>query len=399
MTTKNINKKTPLQVTKAICLAIVLTIALTLLPACSIFTTSQHSFPHLMLEQYVEQNPIRPLLASDRPVVSFRAHDNSADALRAQLWEILDIVSVQQAIPNLNCPNIFDSVRASFNGAVTVLNRYIRNDFSTTYRLLAIHDFLSYRVAYDYDLFERYLQNQLSQQEIDDSLSFDMRGVFLNPNNRVAVCEGLARAFMLMAGIELIEARTVTGSFRGDGRVVRHMWNTVRVAGRWYNVDVTLNNRTFMVSELFGGMNEIRVLNHGFFLRSDRALQAFGGHIKDANSYQRWPIPPAVGEFNFFANRYFMWDNTVPMQASNAEELISIFRAVAAQNRRIGAIQVQLAFRPNMEEVNDLSIFELAIERAYAAVLNSDFSFSRGQSAPPPFAQYPGGVFVFMIFS
>ena len=389
--------------TASLCL-IVASLALASFTACNLFgswfNTAQHSFPNLISESEAENNPVRPLLASNAQVLGFRGHDNSVAALHYQLWEVLEMVAVQQARPDLNCPNIFSEVRDSFNGAVAVLNRYIRNDFTQTQRLLAIHDFLSYRVYYDYDLFERYLQGELSEAQINASHSFDIRGIFLNPQDRVAVCEGIARGFMLMAGIEGIYARTVTGSFSDGTRPfpIRHMWNIVRIGNRWYHIDVTLNNRTFNITTATG-VNSVRVLNHGFFLRSDAAMNTFGGHIQDSNAHQRWPVPAAVADYNFFSGRYFCWDSSIAMRAYTEAQLVDIFRAVRNQNGRVGAVQVQLAFTNNIETTNDLNIFGVAIERAYAAIPNANFSFRVGQTTAPPFAQYPGGVFVFMIYS
>ena len=278
--------------------------------ACGMFSTTYHSFPHLISEDMREASPIRPI-DSRALVVNFRSHNNSRQAQDYQLWEILDIIAVQNARPNLDCPYLFSEVRQSYLNARQILNQIILNDFTDHQRLLAIHDFLSYKVEYDYELFERFLNPAIdTTQEVADSLSFDIRGVFLDQYNRVAVCEGLSKALMLMAGIEGIQARVVKGSFNDGRRQVQHMWNKVRAATdgvyNWYNIDVTLNNHQFYVGGVFSSQT-ITVLNHGFFMRSDRALHEFGGHRELPSAFQRngIPIPQANGEYDFFSTRYF----------------------------------------------------------------------------------------------
>jgi len=363
------------------------------------FRTPTHSFPHIIAEYQREANPIRPIHASDVQTASFARHDGGDAALREQLWEILEMVALQGNRPNLDCPYLLLDVRYSYLNAVAVLDRIILNHFTPQERILAIHDYLVYTVVYDHYLFERYLNPMIdTAEEVAASLSFDIRGVFLMGDNPVAVCEGLSQAFMLMAGIEGLRAVTVLGDFDDGFRRIPHMWNKVAVDGVWYNVDTTLNNFHFSIGgSLFRSSREVSILNHGFFMRSDRSIFSFGRHTEWQQNRQRWYIPAALGEYDFFSNRYFGGIEGLSMVAHNADELVAIFREVSRHNRRVGSVQVALRFAS--QPTNDLNFFASAIERAYSSVSNSSFTFRAGQSAVPPFAQFPDGVFLFLLYA
>ncbi len=60
----------------------------------------------------------------------------------------------------------------------------------------------------------------------------DIYGVFVG---KKAICGGYSKAFSYLCGKVGIETATVTGD--ADGQP--HMWNKVKIDGKWYNVDVT----------------------------------------------------------------------------------------------------------------------------------------------------------------
>lgn len=60
----------------------------------------------------------------------------------------------------------------------------------------------------------------------------DIYGVFVD---KKAICGGYSKAFSYLCSKAGIETATVTGD--ADGQP--HMWNKVRIDGKWYNIDVT----------------------------------------------------------------------------------------------------------------------------------------------------------------
>ena len=57
--------------------------------------------------------------------------------------------------------------------------------------------------------------------------------------NGVAVCNGIAKTFVVLCGIEGITAVKVNGTVSGDA----HAWNKVLINEKWYIVDSTWSNR------------------------------------------------------------------------------------------------------------------------------------------------------------
>ena len=113
-----------------------------------------------------------------------------------------------------------------YNKAKQVLRSIIDESFSDTEKALAIFEWLVYNVEYD--------NYAVSSQEIitgTNWISYDSwfpEGVF---NNGVAVCDGIAKAFIIMAGLENIPAIRAIGN--------SHAWNKVYLEGEWYGVDAT----------------------------------------------------------------------------------------------------------------------------------------------------------------
>lgn len=86
----------------------------------------------------------------------------------------------------------------------------------------------------DYDkvkLFNDVLASTVAYDETAPNCR-DIYGVFVG---KKAICGGYSKAFSYLCGKVGIETATVTGD--ADGQP--HMWNKVKIDGKWYNVDVT----------------------------------------------------------------------------------------------------------------------------------------------------------------
>lgn len=59
-----------------------------------------------------------------------------------------------------------------------------------------------------------------------------------------ASCEGYAKAFLELCDAAKIDCMIVTGKATANGKTVPHMWNKVKVSGRWYNIDVCWDDPT-----------------------------------------------------------------------------------------------------------------------------------------------------------
>lgn len=111
-----------------------------------------------------------------------------------------------------------------YNKAKATLKKIVDDDMSDVVKLRAIYEWLVFNVQYDHFAAD----NSGSIENANEYDSWYLEGVF---DKGKAVCEGYAKALILMAGIEDIPAVFVTGNM--------HAWNKVKVNGVWYVVDAT----------------------------------------------------------------------------------------------------------------------------------------------------------------
>lgn len=343
-----------------------------------------HSFPNLISENEIDENPVRYINGDGIGKLAFTTTEES---VTEQGFDLLDIVSIQGKYPDFT--GVSADIKSSFEKAIKILDRYITNDMTDAQKVLAIHDYLAYYVEYDYDLYVRYLSNEELTDE--DDKSFEITGVFLE---RVAVCDGFAKAFMLMCGIEGIPAMYVRGTSSRGGTEVMHAWNKVKLDGVWYNIDTTLDKYLFVVNN----NTTTPVVNHGLYLKSDSTYSLYGGY-KENSAQEQVFIVSASGnvDYDYYSNRTISYLDDTSYTVNNEQELLDLFTLVKSKKKAVGAVEVKLNFYDSRERLNVESEFSSAIENAYKKVSNANFSYKAGDTAPP-YAFYPDGVFVFMIY-
>lgn len=125
---------------------------------------------------------------------------------------------------------------SAFNKAKEVLNGIIGESMTDLEKVRAIYDWLIENVNYDNVAVS-------SSAIINNWTNYDswyLEGVF---NNGVAVCDGYAKAFVVLARIENIPAIRVTGN--------NHAWNKVYVNNAWYGIDPTHGDIAIGGNEVF----------------------------------------------------------------------------------------------------------------------------------------------------
>ena len=147
------------------------------------------------------------------------------------------------------------SAKRMYDAACAALISICDDTFTDIEKLHAIYDWLIENVTYDNTLLNYVVNNN---SDLRKYKGFYLEGVF---EDRRAVCDGISKAFMVMARIEGIECVQVSGVAKSSG--VGHAWNKVRLDGRWYIVDATgggvvvggekemLSHRTFMCNDAF----------------------------------------------------------------------------------------------------------------------------------------------------
>lgn len=117
-----------------------------------------------------------------------------------------------------------------YNKAKTVLIEICNDEMNDFDKLRAIYEWLILNVEYD----NKALALADSGKSVIELMEYDAwyaEGVF---NNGVAVCEGYAKAFLILAKLENIPTIIVSGN--------SHAWNKVLYNGNWYGVDATHGN-------------------------------------------------------------------------------------------------------------------------------------------------------------
>ncbi len=89
-----------------------------------------------------------------------------------------------------------------------------------------------------------------------------------------AVCEGYTRAFQHLLNELDIECTTVTGSSDNTATTANHIWNAVKIDGKWYQVDLTWDDQGTDDMEIsyryFNIMTETMAIDH--FLMNESNL-------------------------------------------------------------------------------------------------------------------------------
>ena len=352
------------------------------LSACNRNVGSPDIAPHLISTP--EAEPVRPVDAFEEcelSELSSASGDIPDSEYRARVEELYNIVVHDGKKP------IFrdnDPVRDIYDAARDILDNYILNawhdDAAGEYNIVhTIHDYLAVNIEYDFELYDKYMANQT---EFDGDPAFSIDGVFIN---KLAVCDGLSRAFCFLAAIEGVECTRETGMFDG----ISHAWNRVRVGEEYYNVDVTADAAHYRIGS--GGYK--KQLSHGFFMISDNTLRSF--MPKRHEPVDTMPIHPAVSDGDYYSNKMMtVGGQTFPCVITDQDMLNRLFTAVSEQNGKVGKLEVKLAFEGKLY-VNDADMYREEIAAAYSRLKNPDFEPTATQT---PYFQYPNGVYLFLMY-
>ena len=190
-----------------------------------------------------------------------------------------------------------------YNKAKSVLKEICDDEMSDLQKIAAIYQWLVLNVDYDYFAAESE-EISLSWQEYD---SWFAEGVF---NNNKAVCDGIAKAFVILSKIENIPAIRVSGN--------HHAWNKVYVNGAWFGIDATHGNMGIK----YGGEN-YEIISHANFLFTDA--------FKVGEGYQAEEYPEITANtlFSFYDFVTLNYQSvTFDLLIESKEELALVFKFV-----------------------------------------------------------------------
>lgn len=162
------------------------------------------------------------------------------------------------ALPIVEKGSITEKV---YNEIKAVLREIIDDDMTDTEKVTAIYEWLVMNVTYDGELLDLLYKNV---DELNRYNGFYLEGVFLD---RVAVCEGISKAFTAMCNIEGIKCVSVEGYSVENPNGAGHAWNKVYIDGDWYIVDATSGGT--IVS------NKYELLTYKFLLTSEEIFNNY----------------------------------------------------------------------------------------------------------------------------
>ncbi len=175
-----------------------------------------------------------------------------------QLYFVLD-KGYEPVFPSI-CP-----AKLAYDAAKNVLRKIINNGMTDYEKTLAIFEWLCYNVKYDMNLYAL-ANDQEKSKTIHNYRGFYIEGVLFD--NGKAVCDGIAKTFSLMCGLENIECYKAIGLVNEGGS---HAWNKVNLqvpnssAKKWYVVDATWSD--FTPRE-----DTTEYFSHRYFLKTDAEL-------------------------------------------------------------------------------------------------------------------------------
>lgn len=168
--------------------------------------------------------------------------------------------------------------------AKDVLRDIITDDMSDYDKIHAIYDWLIHTVEYDGVMLDIYTDPYHEYNDKDSPTyksyykynCFNLEGVF---EDNLAVCDGFAKAFVLLTRIEGIESIKVNGQSKplNKSGYVGHAWNKVKLDNNWYVVDSTWGN---IISE--SNNETYEYMTHAYLLVSD--MDIYGTHIEDKST-------------------------------------------------------------------------------------------------------------------
>lgn len=200
---------------------------------------------------------------------------------------------------------------ALYQKVKVVLSQICKDSMTDIEKLRAMYEWLILNVQYDN--YAAAQSNTLTAAELKEYDSWYADGVF---NSKVAVCEGIAKALVIMARTENIPAVMVVNN--------THAWNKVYISGKWYGFDATHGNildSSATDVDKTGGVKGIEVLSYNEFLFTD-AYKENKGYT--ATNYTDFV---ADTEYNYYTNaQYTFNENNFDLQIDSQEELVLLLK-------------------------------------------------------------------------
>lgn len=175
------------------------------------------------------------------------------------------------------------NAEAIIQAAEDVLRLIIDDDMDDYAKVHAIYDWIGDTVVYDHDIADQSTginPNTDAYNKFYRYECFFAEGVFFkhaDQTKSVAVCNGIAAAFSILANMEGIECYKVNGYMKSGFTNVGHAWVKVYIAGNWYVCDATWAN-----ARVSSSSND-EVLSHDYLLMTSAQSKPSSEHVETNN--------------------------------------------------------------------------------------------------------------------
>jgi len=135
-----------------------------------------------------------------------------------------------------------------------ITDSLIRKDMSDLEKVQAINDYIINRYTYDYTLKSTNVYSALTTS--------------------LAVCQGYSMTAYKMFNYAGIKNRIVVGKIKD----ISHSWNTVKIQGKWYQIDITNNDSSDKNKYFLVGDNTL--LDNNYIWDREKYPKSFNGYYK-----------------------------------------------------------------------------------------------------------------------
>jgi hypothetical protein len=193
-------------------------------------------------------------------------------------------------------PESGSEAAAVYDYASDVLKQIVSDGMTEVEKAHAIYDWIMWRVEYDHAV--------LSVSKLESAVKYKayyLEGVF-NSSRPYAVCDGISKAYALMANMENLECIRVAGIAGAENDVAKwagHAWNKIKINGEWYVVDATWGDELIQFKGKAKSYSYYEMPFHRFFLLTD--FEAERTRAEDQpNNYPRTSVNP----YNWYADEF-----------------------------------------------------------------------------------------------
>ena len=275
---------------------------------------SDEKTARLYLKFYYDNSPNLETDTAERYVNSTKPTDRAHYSLSVRHTRNFSIDTVEKTIPVMTSDQLYFALKKGYrplpaSGSTADLLyvkmrfilSYINSDLNTDEeKLHYIYDYIVDTVLYDYAFTDDVMKKTDDSQTLFRYKCLYLEGVFgmqedgtFDESKRVAICDGLSKAYMCMATIEGISCLKVSGKVNDEG----HAWNKAKVGGNWYMIDTTWGNS-------LSDHANVEYLSHDYFLVKDDAKHVENPYLTYPAATKNYKKESSSGKsygFGFFA--------------------------------------------------------------------------------------------------